>query len=139
MTVEWYGKVLVGMVSGLFTGVAVGFAVELKVASVLVFGKATTFGGIGGALSSYVNQRMNGIKFRDLDWGAIIIDGIWGAVGTAFSYGLADVGGPKAMTFKDIMKLPGKKILKKAAEDFTYSATISFGTWLNGPKMKYIM
>ena len=37
------------------------------------------------------------------------------------------------------MKLPGKKILKKAADDFMSSVTVAFGTWIDGMKMKHVM
>ena len=127
------------MVNGFITGLTIGVSLKLKLVSAVAYPIVTFMGGVGGAAGSYINQRMNGVAHKDIDKEAIIADALCGAFGNAVSGGVADIGNPNAMTFKSIMKLPGKKILKKAADDFMSSVTVAFGTWIDGMKMKHVM
>ncbi len=132
-----------GIVSGAINGAITGAAVDVAIATggigIAVFAAVTVAGGIGGGISSYVNQRMNGVSNEEVDWKTVAIDAVWGSVGAALTYGVADVGGPKAQTLEKIFKQSGRKIVKQAGNDFVTSAEISGGTWLNGTKMNYLV
>ena len=127
-----------GAINGAITGAAVDIAIATGGAGVVVLAAVTVAGGFGGATSSYVNQRMNGVAHEEVNWASVAVDGAWGAVGAALTFGIADVGGPGAQTLKEIFKQSGRKILKQAGEDFLMSTVISAGTLLNAEKMKYI-
>ena len=132
-----------GMISGAISGAVTGAAVDIAIMTggvgVAAFVVVTMFGGIGGAASSYTNQRMNGTSHKDVDWNCVIVDGIWGAVGAALTFGVADVGGPAMKTTREILKQSTHKIVKQATTDFATSVVISAGTWLNGTKAKLII
>ena len=127
-----------GAINGAITGAAVDIAIATGGAGVVVLAAVTVAGGFGGATSSYVNQRMNGVAHEEVNWASVAVDGAWGAVGAALTFGVADVGGPGAQTLNEIFKQSGRKILKQAGEDFLMSTVISAGTLLNAEKMKYI-
>ena len=132
-----------GVVSGALNGAITGAAVDIAIATggvgIVAFAAVTVAGGVGGATSSYVNQRMNGISHKDVDWKTVALDGAWGAVGAALTFGAADVGGPGMQTVKEIFRQSGRKIMKQAANDLLTSTVISAGTWLNGTKMNRLM
>ena len=130
--------VVSGAINGAITGAAVDFAIATGGAGIVAFAAITIAGGIGGAASSYVNQRMNGKSHDEIDVGTVIMDGAWGAVGAALTFGVADVGGPQAQMLRQIFKQPVKKILNQAANDFATSFVISASTWLNATKMNYL-
>lgn len=130
--------VVSGAINGAITGAAVDFAIATGGAGIVAFAAVTIAGGIGGAASSYVNQRLNGKSHDEIDVGTVIMDGAWGAVGAALTFGVADVGGPQAQTLRQIFKQPVKKILNQAANDFATSFVISASTWLNATKMNYL-
>ena len=94
--------------------------------------------GLGGATGSYVNQRMNGIAHNEVDWGAVAVDGVWGAIGGAVSYGVADVGGPGCTTLSNTLSKPAVEVGKQLVEDATTTAVITGTTWLNGTKMNML-
>ena len=124
--------VVSGAVNGAITGAMVDIAVATGGAAIpLLIGVAT----VGGAGSSYLNQRMQGVSNQDINWGAVALDGMWAGVGAALSIGTAGVGTSQVQTLRQILKKPLKEIAKQAVEDFTTSTIISFGTWLNGTKM----
>ena len=128
-----------GIVSGALSGAISGAAVDITIATggvgLVAFAGVVAASGVGGAASSYVNQRMNGTERNKIDWGTVAIDGVWGAVGGALSFGMADIGGKACKTLAENLSLTGKELLKQAASDFTTTTTIAFGTWLNGSKM----
>ena len=128
-----------GIVSGAISGAISGAAVDITIATggagLVALAAVTAASGAGGAASSYVNQRMNGTSHKDVDWGTVAVDGIWGAVGGALSFGMADVGGQTVKTLRQTLAQPLKNIGKQAATDFATATVIAFGTWLNGTKM----
>lgn len=73
------------------------------------------------------NQKMNGQK---IDCGTVAIDSLWGIIGGALSFGLADV--TKALKLSEILKLPLKDIAALAASDTASSITVSSGIGYSG-------
>lgn len=130
--------VISGAINGAITGAAVDITIATGGAGIVAFAAVTIAGGVGGATSSYVNQRMGGKSRSEIDTRTVIMDGVWGAVGAALTFGVADVGGPQAQTLRQSLMQPGKKILNQAANDFATSVVISAGTWLNATKMNYL-
>lgn len=131
-----------GIVSGALSGAATGAALDITIATGGVglgaLAGVAIASGFGGSASSYVNQRMNGVSHSEVDWETVAIDGVWGAIGGAISFGVADVGGPTCQTLKQIVSKPATEISKQAVDDLAMSAAISVGTWLNGSKMASI-
>ena len=131
-----------GIVSGALSGAISGAAVDIAIATggvgLVALAGVAIASGAGGAASSYVNQRMNGKKHNEVDWDTVAIDGVWGAVGGALSFGAADVGGKACKTLAQNIALKGKKLVTQLASDLATATTISFGTWLNGTKMNML-
>ena len=127
--------VVSGAINGAITGAAVDIAIATGGAGVVAL---VALGGIGGATSSYINQRMNGKSHSEVDFRTVAIDGVWGAVGTMLSIGTAGIGSNQVQNLRQILSKPIKKIAKQAVDDFSMSAIISFGTWLNGTKMSIL-
>ena len=131
-----------GIVSGAISGAITGAAVDIVIATggtgLVAFAAVTAAGGFGGAVSSYVNQRMNGTKHENIDVGTIVVDTIWGAVGGVLSYGAADIGSTACKTLSDIFSQSGKEIGKQMMSDMSVTAVIGAGTWLNGAKMNAV-
>ena len=94
--------------------------------------------GIGSGVSSYVNQKISNDPDVGIDWGTVIVDGIWGTVAGALSFGMADVGGATSKTLREIISQPGREILKQAGTDILTTFVITAGTWFNGTKMNAI-
>lgn len=134
--------VTAGIVSGALSGAVSGAAVDIAIATggagLVAFAAVTLASGAGGAASSYVNQRMNGKSHDEVDWATVAIDGVWGAVGGALSFGTADVGGKMCKTLAENLSLKGKALLSQAGSDFATTFTIAAGTWLNGTKMNLL-
>ena len=134
--------VTAGIVSGALSGAVSGAAVDIAIATggagLVAFAAVTLASGAGGAASSYVNQRMNGKSHDEVDWTTVAIDGVWGAVGGALSFGTADVGGKMCKTLAENLSLKGKALLSQAGSDFATTFTIAAGTWLNGTKMNLL-
>ena len=59
--------VVSGALNGAITGAAVDIAIATGGVGIVAFAAVTVAGGVGGATSSYVNQRMNGISHKDVD------------------------------------------------------------------------
>jgi RHS repeat-associated protein len=131
-----------GIVSGALSGAISGAAVDIAIATggvgLVALAGVAAASGAGGAAGSYVNQRMNGVEHKDVDWGTVIIDGAWGAVGGAVSFGMADVGGITCKTLAANLALKGKDLVVQAGSDFATAAVISSGIWLNGSKMNML-
>ena len=127
-----------GALSGAISGAAVDIAIATGGVGLVAFAGVTLASGAGGAVSSYVNQRMNGTAHENVDWGTVFIDGVWGAVGGALSFGTADVGGKMCKTLAENLALKGKTRLVQAGSDFFTTLTIAAGTWLNGTKMNLL-
>ena len=81
---------------------------------------------------------MNGVSHENIDWGTVAIDGAWGVIGGAISFGTADIGGKACKTLADNLALSGKEMLKQAGDDLLTDITVSTGTWLNGTKMNML-
>ena len=81
---------------------------------------------------------MNGKSHNEVDWGTVAIDGVWGAVGGALSFGTADVGGKMCNSLAENLALKGKAFWSQAGSDFATTLTIAAGTWLNGTKMNLL-
>ena len=131
-----------GIVSGALSGAISGAAVDIAIATggvgLVALAGVTLASGAGGAASSYVNQRMNGKSHDEVDWGTVAIDGVWGAVGGALSFGTADVGGKMCKSLAENLALKGKAFWRQAGSDFVTTLTIAAGTWLNGTKMNLL-
>ena len=131
-----------GIVSGALSGAISGAAVDIAIATggvgLVALAGVALASGAGGAASSYVNQRMNGRSHDEVDWGTVAIDGVWGAIGGALSFGTADVGGKMCKTLAENLALKGKAFWSQAASDFATTITIAAGTWLNGTKMNLL-
>ena len=131
-----------GIVSGALSGAISGAAVDIAIATggvgLVALAGVALASGAGGAASSYVNQRMNGRSHDEVDWGTVAIDGVWGAIGGALSFGTADVGGKTCKTLAENLALKGKAFWSQAASDFATTITIAAGTWLNGTKMNLL-
>ena len=131
-----------GIVSGALSGAISGAAVDIAIATggvgLVAFVGVTLASGAGGAASSYVNQRLNGKTHDEIDVGSVVIDGIWGAVGGALSFGTADVGGKMCRSLTENLALRGSSFWNQVGEDFSTAFTITFGTWLNGTKMNLL-
>ena len=87
----WAG-IASGAISGGISGLALDIAIATGGTGIVAFSLVVTVSGLGSSLGSYVNQRMNGTEFEDIAWGAVVIDGVWGAIGGALSFGAADIG-----------------------------------------------
>ena len=131
-----------GIVSGALSGAVSGAAVDITFATVgvglVALAGVALASGAGGAASSYVNQRMNGISHDKVDWGTVAVDGVWGTVGGALSFGTADVGGKMCKTLAENVALKGKAFWSQVGSDFATTLTIAAGTWLNGTKMNLL-
>lgn len=127
-----------GAISGAISGAALDIAIATGGAGLVVLGAVTIASGAGGGVSSYVNQRMNGTPREEVDWLTVGIDSLFGAVGGAFSFGLADVGGAASKTLKQILSQPLRKIGQQAVEDFVATTIVTAGMWLNGTKLNTI-
>jgi len=131
-----------GIVSGAISGAISGAAVDIAIATggigLVALAGVAAASGVGGGISSYVNQRMNGVDHNNVDWGTVAIDSAWGAVGGMLSFGMADVGGATCKTLAENLVLKGKDLVIQAATDFTTASAISAGTWLNGSKMNML-
>ena len=127
-----------GAISGAVSGAAVDIAIFTGGVGLVAFTGVALFSGFGGAAGSYVNQRMNGAKHEEVDFGTVVIDGVWAAVGGMLSFGMADVGGRTCKTLAENLALKGKDRAIQAATDFTTATMISSGTWLNGSKMNML-
>lgn len=75
----------------------------------LLIGVAT----VGGAGSSYLNQRMQGVSNQDINWGAVALDGMWAGAGAALSIGTAGVGTSQVQTLRQILKKTLKRLQNK--------------------------
>ena len=128
-----------GMVSGAISGAISGAALDITIATggagLIAFAAVSAASGVGGAAGSYVNQRMNGTAHDNIDWATVAIDGVWGAVGGALSFGVADIGGATVKTAKQIISQPAKKVAEQAVSDFATTSVIALGAWYNGSKM----
>ena len=135
-------SVTAGIVSGALSGAISGAAVDIAIATggvgLVALAGVVTASGIGGAVSSYTNQRMNGTARNKIDWGTVAIDGVWGAVGGAFSFGVADIGGKMCKTLSENLALRGAALWKQIGSDFANTLIITAGTWLNGTKMNLL-
>jgi len=127
-----------GALSGAISGAAVDIAIATGGVGLVAFVGVTLASGAGGAASSYVNQRLNGKTHDEIDVGSVVIDGIWGAVGGALSFGTADVGGKMCRSLTENLALRGSSFWNQVGEDFSTAFTITFGTWLNGTKMNLL-
>ena len=127
-----------GALSGAISGAAVDITIATGGAGLVAFASVATASGFGGAAGSYVNQRMNGVRHKDIDWDAVVIDGVWGAAGGMLSYGMADVGGSTCKTLLENLSLKRKELIVQAATDFGTATIISAGTWLNSAKMNML-
>ena len=89
-------NVTAGILSGALSGAISGAAVDIAIATcgtgLIALAAVAGASGLGGAAGSYVSQRMNGESHNDVNWGDVVMDGVWGAIGGALSYGVADVG-----------------------------------------------
>ena len=124
-----------GALSGAITGAAVDITIATGGAGLIALAGVATASGFGGAAGSYLNQRMNGAKHEEVDWGTVAIDGVWGAVGGMLSFGMADIGGKACKTLAQNLALKGKDLIRQVLDDFLTSSIISAGVWLNGTKM----
>ena len=131
--------VAAGMVSGAITGAISGVALDITIATggagLAALAAVSVVSGIGGATGSYVNQRMNGISHQNINWGMVAIDGIWGIIGGALSFGTADVGGITEKTVKQTLSQSIKAIGKQAVSDLATTSVIGIGTWYNASKL----
>ena len=64
------------------------------------------------------------------------MDGVWGAIGGALSFGMADIGVKMCKNLAQNPALKGKAFWSQAGSDFATSFTISLGSSLNATKMK---
>jgi hypothetical protein len=94
--------------------------------------------GVGSAASSYLNQLMNEKEHDEVDFGTVVIDGLWGAIGGALSLGMAGVGGSTCQTLAQNFALRGKDLMVQIGNDFSAAVIISAATWFNGTKMSMI-
>ena len=128
-----------GILSGALSGFVAGGILDLTIATggtgLIAFGAVVLGSGASNFAGSALNQTLNG---KTIDWGTAAIDGLWGAVGGALSFGLADVGGATSKTLKQIFSQSGQKIAKDIGEDLLMDITISGSTWINGSKMNLL-
>lgn len=86
-----------GLVSGAVSGGLAGAALDITIATggtgLVALAIVSGGSGIGNAIASYTNQRMNGISHNEINWSTVVIDGLWGVVAGALSFGVADIGG----------------------------------------------
>jgi RHS repeat-associated protein len=127
--------ILAGMTSGAIAGGIAGAALDIVIATggtgIVALAAVSLASGFGSALGSYTNQRMNGVPSNSIDWGAVAIDGVWGAVGGALSFGVADVGGPTCLTTRQIVSQPVNRVVSQAFGDLSTNLAIGTGTSLN--------
>ena len=120
-----------GMVSGAISGAISGAALDITIATggagLIALAAVSMASGVGGAAGSYVNQRMNGTDHKSIDWATVAIDGVWGAIGGALSFGVADIGGATVKTTREIISQPIKKVAKQAVSDFAATSVIALG------------
>ena len=132
--------IVAGMVSGALSGAISGAALDIAIATggvgLIALSGVVLASGVGGAAGSYVNQIMSDKTHDEVDWGEVIVDGVWGAIGGALSFGVADVGGKTCQTLAKNLALRGKAFWQQVGNDFLTTLAITFGTWLNGTKMK---
>ena len=135
-------NVTAGILSGALSGAISGAAVDIAIATcgtgLIALAAVAGASGLGGAAGSYVSQRMNGKSHNDVNWGDVVMDGVWGAIGGALSYGVADVGGKTCSTFAENMALQGAEFAEQVGTDVATNIVIGFGTWLNGSKMRML-
>jgi len=116
--------ILCGAMSGAFTGLLIDAAVWTGGTGLLALALVSGLSGVGAGFTSCINQRLNG---KDIDVGTAIVDGLWGAVGGALSFGLAG-GGDSFQSLKQIFAQPAKKVVQQAAYDLTMATMVSTGT-----------
>ena len=132
-------SVTAGIVSGAISGAISGAAIDIAIATggIGLIGIAVV-SGIGSAGSSYINQRMNGMTHEEVDWGTVAIDGVWGSIGGAISFGVADIGGAACRTLAQNLALKGTAFWTQVGNDFSSTFAITIGTWFNGTKMGWM-
>ncbi len=132
-----------GAVSGAISGAISGAALDITIATggvgIVAFAAVTTVSGFGGAAGSYINQRMSGKEHDEVNWKSVAISGVWGAIGGAISFGVADIGGATCQTLKQTLSHSLKEIFKQAGSDLATTSAITFGTWLNDAGMNTML
>ena len=123
------------MASGAIAGGIAGLALDITIATggtgIVALTAVSLASGAGSAIGSYTNQRMNGVSSNNIDWCTVAIDGVWGIVGGALSFGVADVGGPTCLTTRQIVSQPINRVVSQAFGDVTTNIAIGTGTALN--------
>ena len=119
-----------GAISGAVTGAAIDITIATGGAGLVALAAVSSVSGIGAGFSSYLNQRMNGVSNEDVDYEAVIVDGLWGVAGGVMSYGLADVGGVTCQTLDQVLSQSSSKIVQQATYDIATATVVSTGTSL---------
>ena len=114
------GGIVGGAVSGFGTEIALWACATAGFSAAVAFGIVCVSSSAGSAAGSYISQRIDGVE--DINWGSVIVDGIFGLVDGVLAFGLDGYG----------MDLPDPPIL----EDIINSAITSFGSWYNSSKMQ---